>query len=177
MLAALPRHAVAQETPGRRKGDDVELEVTVLSKRQALDRSAEGAKIPVPLIELPQSVAIIDRELLDDQNVVELQDALRNVGGVVPGGYFDGFDFYRIRGFDSSGFTFLDGLLADQTFWTQEELFGMELVEVLKGPTRGSSARRRPAAWSISSASARSTSTFCEARSLRGQLRLFRSGR
>ena len=135
--AALAQDGASQEGAKKDAPEEVQLEVTVLSKRQALDRAAEGAKIPVPLIELPQSVAIIDRELLDDQNVVELQDALRNVGGVVPGGYFDGFDFYRIRGFDSSGFTFLDGLLADQTFWTQEELFGMERVEVLKGPTSG----------------------------------------
>jgi iron complex outermembrane receptor protein len=111
--------------------------ITVLAKRHAMTRPAQGAKLPVALIDLPQSVAIIDRELLSDQNVVLLQDALRNAGGVVPGGYFQGFDFYRIRGFDSSGFTFLDGLLADQTFWTQEELFGMEQVEVLKGPVSG----------------------------------------
>lgn len=111
--------------------------ITVLAKRHAMTRPAQGAKLPVALIDLPQSVTIIDRELLSDQNVVLLQDALRNAGGVVPGGYFQGFDYYRIRGFDSSGFTFLDGLLADQTFWTQEELFGMEQVEVLKGPVSG----------------------------------------
>lgn len=134
MTAVLMLAGAAAAAQEPKEKEDVEYEVTVLSKREALDRSAEGAKLPIPLIKLPQSVAIIDRELLDDQNVVELQDALRNVGGVVPGGYFDGFDFYRIRGFDSSGFTFLDGLLADQTFWTQEELFGIELVEVLKGP-------------------------------------------
>lgn len=111
--------------------------VTVLSKRMAMERNVEGAKLPIRLLELPQSVTVIDRELMNDQNVVELQDALRNAGGVMPGGYFEGFDFYRIRGFDASGFTLLDGLLADQTFWTQEELFGMEQVEVLKGPGSG----------------------------------------
>ncbi|MEJ1964974.1 MAG: TonB-dependent siderophore receptor [Gammaproteobacteria bacterium] len=111
--------------------------VTVLTKRLGMERPVDAAKLPVPLIDLPQSVTIIDRALLDDQNAVLLQDALRNAGGVIPGGYFQGFDYYRIRGFDSSGFTFLDGLTADQTFWTQEELFGIEHVEVLKGPVSG----------------------------------------
>jgi iron complex outermembrane receptor protein len=129
--------ADTSQTAGAEKLDEVELEVTVLAKRNALERRAGGAKLPVSLLKLPQSVTIIDHELLEDQNVVKLEDALRNSAGVNAGGYFEGFDFYRIRGFDASGFTLLDGLLADQTFWTQEELYGMEQVEVLKGPMSG----------------------------------------
>lgn len=128
---AEPADAAAADAPSE------EGTITILGKRMGMSRVPDGAKLPVELIALPMSVTVIDRELLDDQNAVELQDALRNASGVVPGGYFEGFDFYRIRGFDASGFTFLDGLLADQTFWVQEELFGMESVEVLKGPMSG----------------------------------------
>lgn len=131
LLGSAAGSALAQEAG---TNDRPEEDIIVLAKRGMMELSVEGAKLPIPLKEVPQSIAIIDRALLDSQNVVELEDALRNAAGVTPGGYFEGFDYYRIRGFEAQGNTYIDGLRADQTFWVQEELFGMESVEVLKGP-------------------------------------------
>lgn len=58
-----------------------------------------------------------------------MREALRNVGG----GYRD-YDTYRIREFESSGFTYLDGLLVDRQQNFQEEPFGLERIEVIQGP-------------------------------------------
>src|SRR5581483_8067709 len=69
-----------------------------------------GTKTETSLLEVPQSISIVTRQLLDDQGAVKLDDALKNVAGVSPGGYYDNWDYYRIRGFDASFNTYVDGL-------------------------------------------------------------------
>jgi iron complex outermembrane receptor protein len=73
------------------------------------------------------------RSLLDDQGARKLDDVLKNVAGVVPGGYYSDWDYYRIRGFDASFTTYWDGFRGDSG--KNAELFGLERVEVIKGPT------------------------------------------
>jgi iron complex outermembrane receptor protein len=85
------------------------------------------------LLDVPQSIMVLDRELLSDQGAYKLDDALKNVAGVMPGGYYEAWDFYRIRGFDASFNTFVDGLRGGNGMG--EEIFGLESVEVLKGPS------------------------------------------
>lgn len=97
------------------------------------EEESAGAKMTLPLLELPQSVTVVTRKLLDDQGAVKLDDALKNVAGVMPGGYYDGWDYYRIRGFDGSFNTFLDGLRGGNG--TSDETLGLESIEVLKGPS------------------------------------------
>lgn len=92
-----------------------------------------GTRTETPLIELPQAITIVNRQLLSDQAVVTLEDALKNVAGVKAGGYHRGWDYYRIRGFDASFTTYIDGLRLDPGLG--EEMFGLERVEVIKGPS------------------------------------------
>lgn len=92
-----------------------------------------GTRTDTPLIELPQSITVVNRQLLTDQAAVTLEEALKNVAGVKAGGYHRGWDYYRIRGFDASFTTFIDGLRVDPGLG--EEMFGLERVEVIKGPT------------------------------------------
>src|SRR4029077_17333209 len=76
---------------------------------------------------------VVNHNLLSDQGVYKLDDALKNVAGVMPGGYYEAWDFYRVRGFDASFNTFVDGLRGGNGMG--EETFGLESVEVLKGPS------------------------------------------
>ncbi len=92
-----------------------------------------GTRTDTPIIDLPQAITIVNRQLLSEQAVVALEDALKNVAGVKAGGYHRGWDYYRIRGFDSSFTTFIDGLRLDPGLG--EEMFGLERVEVIKGPS------------------------------------------
>lgn len=89
-------------------------------------------KMDVPLLETPQAVSLVPRTLLDDQGVRRLEDALRNVSGVTVGGYYQDWDYYRIRGFDAAFTTYWDGLRGD--YGMNAETFGLERVEVVKGP-------------------------------------------
>src|SRR6266436_8394539 len=92
-----------------------------------------GSKMDSSLLDVPQSITVVDHELLSDQGVYKLDDALKNVAGVMPGGYYEAWDFYRLRGFDGSFNTYVDGLRGGNGMG--EEIFGLESVEVLKGPS------------------------------------------
>lgn len=84
------------------------------------------------LLVTPQAISIVPQSLLQDQRVRRLEDALRNVAGITPGGYYADWDYYRIRGFDSSFTTYWDGLPGDNG--KNVEMFGAERVDVVKGP-------------------------------------------
>jgi iron complex outermembrane receptor protein len=95
--------------------------------------SSGGTKMDLPLNEVPQAISVVNREELDAEGAVKLDDALKNVAGVMAGGYYDGWDYYRIRGFDASFNTYIDGLRGGNG--VMEETWGLESVEVLKGPS------------------------------------------
>lgn len=86
----------------------------------------------IPLDQNPQTIAVVPRALLDDLSVVRLEDALRGVAGVQTGGYYSNWDYFRIRGFDADFNTYIDGLRGANGMG--EETFGLESVEVVKGP-------------------------------------------
>ncbi|WP_321469904.1 TonB-dependent siderophore receptor [uncultured Paludibaculum sp.] len=114
--------------------EDVHSSVSVTAQIDYIaEETNSGAKLDLPLLEIPQSITVVTRKVLDDQGAVRLDDALRNVAGVMPGGYYEGWDYYRIRGFDSSFTTYLDGLRGGNG--TADEIGGLEAVEVMKGPS------------------------------------------
>ncbi len=101
--------------------------------KYVVNTTESGMKMELPLMETPQAITVVNRELLDAQQAVKLDDALKNVAGVIAGGYYDGWDYYRIRGFDASFNTYIDGLRGGNGM--MEETWGLESVEVLKGPS------------------------------------------
>ncbi len=86
-----------------------------------------------PLLEVPQNIQILSSALLTDMGATFLHDALRSVAGVMPGGAYSGYDYFRIRGF-ASDVIYLDGLRLDNFIINNAELYGLERVEVIKGP-------------------------------------------
>jgi iron complex outermembrane recepter protein len=101
--------------------------------RFTVNATESGMKMDLPLMETPQAITVVGRDLLDSQQAVKLDDALKNVAGVIAGGYYDGWDYYRIRGFDASFNTYIDGLRGGNGM--AEETWGLESVDVLKGPS------------------------------------------
>ena len=90
-------------------------------------------KTGVSLLETPQNIQVLSGQLLKDQGVTLLEDALRNVAGVMPDPYARGYDIYRIRGFDASAFTYVDGL--PRGVELSIEPAALDSVEVIKGPS------------------------------------------
>jgi iron complex outermembrane recepter protein len=112
-----------------------QLTVTGIMRPYAASNASTATKSDMPVLETPRAVSTISRQLLNDQNAVKLEDALKNVAGVIPGGYYADWDYFRIRGFEASASTYIDGLLFDGG--SNEELFGLDKIEVLKGPISG----------------------------------------
>lgn len=88
-----------------------------------------------PLMETPQNIQLLSADLLAAQDVSRLDEALRNVAGVVGGGYYSSYDYFRIRGFDASGYIYLDGLRIDPYVDVNAEMSGLEQIQVVKGPS------------------------------------------
>jgi iron complex outermembrane receptor protein len=99
----------------------------------AVTETTAGSKVEASLLDVPQAITVVDRELLNDQGAYKLDDVLKNVAGVMPGGYYEAWDYYRIRGFDASFDTYVDGLRGGNGM--NEETFGLDSVEVMKGPS------------------------------------------
>ncbi|SFR87529.1 TonB-dependent receptor [Sphingomonas jatrophae] len=127
VVAAAP--AAAQETGGST------VVITGITTAPATLAPLVG-KTGTPLADLPRSVQLVPRELIDQQGGVLLRDALRNVSGLAEGGnYAFGFyDRFTARGLNLS---FLTDGLPDTTSDLGgyiHSLNGVERVEVLKGP-------------------------------------------
>lgn len=102
-------------------------------------RTTTGTKTDTALLENPQAISVITRERMDDMGVQRIDEALRYTSGVRSdsGGANNAADNIYLRGYAIS-FTYKDGLrLRPLGFFGMfgEEPYGLERVEVLKGPT------------------------------------------
>lgn len=109
---------------------------TTHSSYTALD-SDSATRTDTPLIDVPQSVQVITRSLIEDQDRQTLGDALVNVSGVTPT-RSDEVLFIPpiVRGFPAE--VYLDGLpifAGNQQAYDPNSLVGVERIEVLKGPS------------------------------------------
>jgi outer membrane receptor for ferric coprogen and ferric-rhodotorulic acid len=93
-----------------------------------------SGKEAVPLLEIPNSVDVITRKRMDDQNMVTLDDALKEVPGVSVVPWNNSTSQYWVRGYNAA-ITY-DGVPSYQTSsdWQQFDLSIYERVEVQKGP-------------------------------------------
>lgn len=93
-----------------------------------------AARNDADLIDVPQSVSVVTRDLMDSQQLLTVADAVRNVAGVQYVEGSDGLPLFQIRGFyTGNGLT--DGMpnsIAGSGDFPP--LIGVQRVEVLKGP-------------------------------------------
>ncbi|WP_149537019.1 TonB-dependent receptor [Siccirubricoccus phaeus] len=114
-----------------------QLEIEGQEPPNTLRRSTGVSRLPGTVQDTPQTMNVVPRELLEQQNVVTLDQALRNVPGITAtigegGGGVNG-DQFRIRGFTSQNDVYTDGLRDFGTY--TRDAFNYENVTVLKGPS------------------------------------------
>jgi catecholate siderophore receptor len=109
-------------------GDELQ-EVTIAGIRPLLHD-----KLGDTNLDTPQSLTVIDSELISNQAGTRLEDALRNAPGITlnAGEGAARGDTVNIRGFSAFNDFFIDGI-RDAAVYTRD-IFDAEAVEVLEGP-------------------------------------------
>lgn len=95
-----------------------------------------GSKIPTTLRETPQSVSVVTRQRIEDQNLTRLEDAMRNTTGMTVLTNDQGRSSIFARGFELDN-ALVDGLPAplSSVYGTQPDLVMFDRIEVLRGPS------------------------------------------
>ncbi len=93
-----------------------------------------SAKAIAPVINTPRSIVVVDSQVIKETGSATLVDALRTVPGITFGAAEGGNpigDRPFIRGFDSQGSTFVDGVrdIGAQT----REVFAVEQIQIVRG--------------------------------------------
>lgn len=135
-LLAYPHLAHGQSTTGEALLSEVSVTATTDGETGfSARRAGSTSKSDLPLFETPQSITVLTREQMDSRQVTSLNQALQGVAGVSAGSYGRrGWDDFFIRGQRASESVYVDGLRVNQGNWVSNEIFGVERVEVLKGP-------------------------------------------
>ncbi len=105
-------------------------------------QAVSATKMSIPLRDVPQSISVINSELLRAQAVINMQDAVRNVAGVRVHLGEGRRDQVLIRGFNAQNDYYINGVRDDAPYY--RDVSTLDRVEVLKGPAavlygRGSS--------------------------------------
>ncbi|HZB25232.1 MAG TPA: TonB-dependent receptor plug domain-containing protein, partial [Vicinamibacterales bacterium] len=100
-------------------------------------RTVSSPKLPQPLRDIPQTITVIQKEVMQAQGATSLRDVLRNVPGITfqageGGGGLPG-DNFTLRGFASGNDMFIDGVRDAGGY--SRDAFNLEQVEVAKGPS------------------------------------------
>ncbi len=97
--------------------------------------STIGGKVPTAVRDIPQSLTVINRAVLDAQASASLSDALRNVPGITIGGAEGGQigTNINLRGFSARTDIYLDGMRDRGQYY--RDTYYLDSVEVLKGPS------------------------------------------
>jgi catecholate siderophore receptor len=92
-----------------------------------------ATKTNTPLINIPQSINVITKDLIKDQNFQSVTDVTRYVPGVAVHQGEGNRDELVIRGVDSSANFFVNGFRDDVQYY--RDLYNTQSMEVLKGPS------------------------------------------
>jgi catecholate siderophore receptor len=96
------------------------------------NRSAIGTKTDTALINVPQALTVVTRDLIDDQAMAGMADVVRYIPGVGIAQGEGNRDAAVLRGSTSSASFYTDGLRDDVDYY--RDLYNVERIEALKGP-------------------------------------------
>jgi iron complex outermembrane recepter protein len=118
--------------------------IVVTAPYSAPAKTSNASKTGQPILLTPQSVQVIPRQVLLDQNAITLTDAVRNVAGVSSDFGFNGSTepLLILRGFPSTSMTAQGAMSGSATYYLDGtrvkglpvNVANVEAVEVIKGP-------------------------------------------
>lgn len=153
-LAPLCRSAIAQtssalspdSSPSSSSGPTATLPTVIVTGKAGITTTAgdvngyraltakSATLTDTPLRQIPQSIEVIPRSVLDDQGITSIGEALKNVSGAVGQNALQTpvYNSNYIRGFTAE--QYLDGMTTYLTSGDPNALADVERIEVLKGP-------------------------------------------
>ncbi|AMP00615.1 tonB-dependent siderophore receptor family protein [Collimonas arenae] len=132
----LPLLAQQAPTPKTDTAPAVLQEVTVQGARGDFNANSSALnKLSADLHDVPQSVVVVNKALMQSQGASSLADALRNVAGITLGGAEGGQigNNINLNGFSARTDIYLDGFRDRGQYY--RDTFALEQVEVLMGPS------------------------------------------
>jgi catecholate siderophore receptor len=108
------------------------VEVTATAIPYRTEASETATKTLTPLRDIPQTLHIVPRELLVDQNARSVADAVKTVPGVSVAQGEGNRDQVVLRGISSSSDFFVNGVRDDQERF--RDLYNVQSLEVVQGP-------------------------------------------
>ena len=131
LALALSLPATAAPAPEPMQATDLD-QVEVQGQRV---EKASSAKYTAPLRDTPQTINVIDREAMQDQNLLSLQDILGTLPGITFGAGEGGGGFgdkINLRGFSGDSDITVDGV-RDSGLYSRTDPFNLDSVEVTNG--------------------------------------------
>lgn len=148
---ALPVAVHAQQAAAPAAPASAPTSAQVLPEIKAKSAADNGIKADVsaspkftqPLVDTPQTITVIKKEVLQQQGATSLTEALRNTPGITlqmgENGNTQTGDAIFMRGFDTSASIFVDGIRDLGSI--SRDTFNLEQVEVIKGPSGSDNGR------------------------------------
>lgn len=133
-----PEQPGSETEPSERSAEDNEsIEIVVTGEQETGYRVPDASTVTrtdSPIRDIPQSLQVVPRQVIEDQQVIQLDEALRNVSGVTSAGTTGGTESnFVIRGFSEAPIL-RDGFREFSSFNGFSETANLERIEVLKGP-------------------------------------------
>ncbi|MBI2742250.1 MAG: TonB-dependent siderophore receptor [Rhodospirillales bacterium] len=105
---------------------------TTGQKGYITNSTTTSTKTNTPLINIPQSITVLTKDFIKDQDITSIEQGVRYVPGVIPHQGESNRDDLVIRGQRSNADFFLNGIRDDVQYY--RDLYNLERLEVLKGP-------------------------------------------
>ncbi|MDJ1496520.1 TonB-dependent receptor [Cytophagaceae bacterium DM2B3-1] len=99
------------------------------------DATFVATKSSTLIKDIPQSVSYVTKEILQDQGVFRVNEAVKNISGVSQFTFYNDLTIrgHRVSGNDNYG-SLVNGMRSFASFWKQGLTPHLERIEVLKGP-------------------------------------------
>ena len=134
VLLALAAPAIAHADDAGAPARDV-TELDGLEVQGDRVERASSPKYTAPLLDTPQTITVVTREVMDQQGLIGLRDILSTLPGITfgagegGGGYGDSVN---LRGFSASNDITVDGV-RDSAQYTRTDNFNLESIELING--------------------------------------------
>ncbi|MEH2392109.1 MAG: TonB-dependent siderophore receptor [Nostoc sp.] len=123
--------------PSAQNDEPIELVVTGEQDGYGATDASSATRTDTPIRDIPQSIQVIPRQVIEDRVITDPDDAVRTVSGVIPSNpsYEGALSAFSIRGFDSGSNVLRNGVREiDFGSTSRNDLTNIERVEILKGP-------------------------------------------